>query len=253
MEDSAFGSALAIGFVAVLALLALRSRSLEMPFALLHGATLVAFAAGAIGARLAWVILVDREIDPATIGDYSRGTMVYGFLIAAGLAASVVARASGVSASRLLDACAPAWVLMQISGRIGCHFAGCCYGQRPLGTTASLLSHLGLDRHPTQLYEAAALVVLAVVLSLLARRRLRSGVVALAYVLLYGAIRFPLEFLRADHRGAILDGALSTSQAVALVSMAFAAAALLRARIAPSRSPCTTHWHLLTETRGKSS
>ena len=56
-----------------------------------------------------------------------------------------------------------------------------------------------LPVHPTQLYEAAALAVLCVAL-LLARRLLRvPGQLFLTFALAYAALRFAVEFLRADN------------------------------------------------------
>ncbi|MBZ5621000.1 MAG: prolipoprotein diacylglyceryl transferase [Acidobacteriia bacterium] len=83
-------------------------------------------------------------------------------------------------------------------GRVGCFFAGCCYG-RLLGV------HF---RHPTQLYEAAFLLVLAAVVACIQRRHFMSGL--RLYLFAYPTFRFFIEFLRADERGSFYG--LSTSQ-----------------------------------------
>jgi phosphatidylglycerol:prolipoprotein diacylglycerol transferase len=77
--------------------------------------------------------------------------------------------------------------------------------------------------HPTQLYEAAGCLLIAWVLrSVVAPRKRRDGQVMLAFLGLYAVLRFALEYLRDDDRGAFYG--VSTSQwisAIALVGVAF--------------------------------
>ncbi|MGN1095244.1 MAG: prolipoprotein diacylglyceryl transferase [Eubacteriales bacterium] len=95
-------------------------------------------------------------------------------------------------------------------GRIGCFFAGCCYGKATdsfLGVKFPGLSHAV---HPTQLYEALFLFILFGVLSyLLLKKRFKYNMSL--YLVAYGVFRFLIEFLRGDDRGKLL-GALSPSQ-----------------------------------------
>lgn len=90
-------------------------------------------------------------------------------------------------------------------GRVGCFLAGCCYGTKttlPWG----VFMH-GLIRHPVQLYEALGLVILALCLML---KRKMKGWLAF-YLVGYGALRWSLEWLRADEIRGIWGG-MSTSQ-----------------------------------------
>jgi phosphatidylglycerol:prolipoprotein diacylglycerol transferase len=81
--------------------------------------------------------------------------------------------------------------------------------------------------HPSQIYESAAAFLIFLLLLWLAPRKRFHGQVALAYVLLYSAVRFALEFLRGDpDRGSWLRGALSTSQLIA-IGLVLAAGLLL--------------------------
>ena len=103
-------------------------------------------------------------------------------------------------------------------GRLGCFLAGCCFGTQ---TDLPWAVHLhGFDRHPVQLYEAAGLAGLALVL------KNRKNLLA-EYLVGYGALRLLVEFFRGDEiRGAILG--LSTSQWIALPMILVGAIIFLR-------------------------
>jgi len=124
----------------------------------------------------------------------------------------------------IADLAAPALVLAQAVGRLGCLSAGCCYGRACALPFAVTFHHPGgmapLERplHPTQAYHAAANGLLFVVLWQSARRRPVPGLVAGLYLLLYPVGRFIIEFFRGDPRGSWLG--LSTSQWVSLAVFA---------------------------------
>ena len=68
---------------------------------------------------------------------------------------------------------------------------------------------------PTQLFEAAALLILFAVLMVLWRiKQSRHGLITGAYMIGYAAIRFSLEYLRGDPRAAV--GPFSISQTISL-------------------------------------
>ena len=82
-----------------------------------------------------------------------------------------------------------------------------------------------LPVHPTQLYEAVGCLAIAALLSLCCTPRKRfDGQVCCVPRASTRALRFGLEFLRADDRGALLG--LSTSQLIGLVVVAVACAAV---------------------------
>lgn len=97
-------------------------------------------------------------------------------------------------------------------GRVGCFFAGCCYGKQTdsiFGVTFPEKTSLG-KVHPTMLYEAVFLFLLFLLCSfLLFKFRFRHNMSV--YLVGYGAFRFGIEFLRNDHRGTFI-GSLSPSQ-----------------------------------------
>lgn len=117
-------------------------------------------------------------------------------------------------------------------GRMGCLLAGCCFGKPwnsgwalvfPPGSPASEWQEKAgliestyepsLPVHPTQIYESAASLAIALFLSLYLHERKRyDGHVFLAFVALYAGARALLEFWRSDDRGGLVG--LSTSQLI---------------------------------------
>jgi len=124
----------------------------------------------------------------------------------------------------ILDVAAPGLVLAQAVGRFGCLSAGCCYGRACSGALGivftSPLSHAPLHQplYPTQLFHAAADLFIFATLVFLARKTTRQGVVTVAYLLLYGILRFTVEFWRGDPRG--FFAGLSTSQWISILLVA---------------------------------
>jgi phosphatidylglycerol---prolipoprotein diacylglyceryl transferase len=112
--------------------------------------------------------------------------------------------------------------------RLGCFFSGCCHGvptNCPLGIPLSSElvepSCRGVPLHPTQLYEAAGLLLLFPLLWRLWPRRSFDGQVVLLFFLVYAVLRGIIETVRGDSvRGFVLDGWLTTSQFVLLLLFA---------------------------------
>jgi phosphatidylglycerol:prolipoprotein diacylglycerol transferase len=154
-------------------------------------------------------------------GGASGARALYGALVlgvAAGIAYALAAR---LVLGPVGDAFAPSMALGVAIGRVGCLFAGCCYG-----TPCDLpWAHGG--RHPVPLYESAgSLLVLAFVLVARGRRRV-AGEAFLAFGTGYSLLRFGLDFLRGDSPR-VANG-LTVSQWIALAALA-ACAALFVAR-----------------------
>lgn len=122
-------------------------------------------------------------------------------------------------------------------GRIGCFFAGCCYGKPTDSFLGVKFPELPERVHPTQLYEAAFLFALfGVLLYLLMKGKGRHNFPI--YLIAYGIFRFLLEFVRDDPRGKLL-GVLTPSQVWSLV-MVIAGAALIYMRTRPALGDAET-------------
>ncbi|MBI5015739.1 MAG: prolipoprotein diacylglyceryl transferase [Deltaproteobacteria bacterium] len=177
-----------------------------------------------LGARLFFVLLEWRYFaaNPGQILALWKGGLVfYGGFIGAALAAVWFVRRHHLPLWDTADAIAPGLVLGQALGRVGCFFAGCCYGAEchlPWAVTFTnprSLARLGVPLHPTQLYEsAAAFALFAILYGVVGRRRRFEGQVFGAYLTAYPALRFTVEIFRDDPRGSL--GPLSTSQALGI-------------------------------------
>lgn len=98
-------------------------------------------------------------------------------------------------------------------GRLGCFFAGCCYGKE--ADWGIKFETTSVPVIPTQLFECIFLAVLAGVMALLYFKfkfNCNFGVYAIAY----GVWRFIIEFFRDDDRGGFIPG-LTPSQFWAII------------------------------------
>ena len=124
-----------------------------------------------------------------------------------------------------LSSITPAIPLAHAFGRIGCFFAGCCYG-KPVGWGIAMQQIPDVPRIPIQLIEAGCLLVIFTGLLLLQRRRAHAPALRI-YLISYAVCRFALEFFRGDELRGIWLGR-STSQWISLaIILYFALAALL--------------------------
>ena len=121
------------------------------------------------------------------------------------------------------DLAAPGIALGYAVGRMGCFFAGCCYGSPCSGdlcitfSDTHSLAPLGVALYPTQLFEAGGELVNFVILFTLYRVRKFDGQIFWLYPVLYSILRFVVEFFRGDtERGLFFGGAISTSQIVSI-------------------------------------
>ena len=119
-----------------------------------------------------------------------------------------------------------------IFGRVGCFFAGCCYGIEMEDGIAGRVLASGAKEHierlPVQLIEAGVLLVLSLVLFFLFMKNILRGRLVFMYLVLYSVARFILEFFRGDEiRGAFLW--FSTSQWISILTILWAGGYLLYA------------------------
>ena len=159
---------------------------------------------GLIGAKLLWTIEHHGE-DQLLALLLSRGGMSWfgGFIggVGAGLA---VIHWQRLPIVRVLAAAAPAMAIGQAIGRVGCFLVGDDYG-RPTDLPWGVAFPKGLPPvdvpvHPTQLYECFALIVVFVLLLRWRRQGVTDAQVIGRYLLLAGAIRFAIEFVRVNVR-----------------------------------------------------
>lgn len=96
-----------------------------------------------------------------------------------------------------IDRMIPPMVLGQAVIRLGCFLQGCCYGRITTLPWGISYPDETVRRHPTQLYEMAALLgIFAVMMWTERKGQGRTPPHLLTYGLLYGAFRLGTDFLR---------------------------------------------------------
>ena len=182
-----------------------------------------------IGAKLL-LFLTDAQMfisNPRELLTLARsGGVFYGGLILAVIVALLYIRKVGLPLWTTCDVFAPGIALGHVVGRMGCFFAGCCWG-KPTDvawaitftdpyTNANIGTPLNVPLHPTQIYEAGAEgLILLLLLATESKGRPYPGRTFWSYMLLYAISRFVIEFYRNDPRGSVLM--FSTSQFISLV------------------------------------
>lgn len=150
---------------------------------------------------------------------FSGGFVCYGSVLFIIMFVIWYARKQQLNIYGFLDIVATAAVIPQITGRLGCFFAGCCYGKPTHGDWGVLFPNAATHVHPTQLYETGLMSMVFICLLLATRYKKFNGQVFLLYVFAYSAIRFSLEFIRGDFRGMLFNGMLSHSQVIAIAAL----------------------------------
>jgi len=193
---------------------------------------------GIVGARL-WLLFdgwADFIRDPARFFFTGGGFVFYGGLVGGALAVTLVFWRAGIPWLRGADAVAPAIVLGQAIGRIGCQVAG--DGDWGVETTlpwgmAYPYAVVGWDKppgvhvHPTPIYESVAYFAIFAFLWRLRGRPAPDGHVFFWYLLLSGTARFLVEFVRTNHPVAF---GLTEAQLMSLVLAVVGGSALIAQR-----------------------
>ena len=200
-EVTTFGLLVAIGVLTGIWILSRELEYSNLPSDAVDAA-LAGVLGGLIGAKVVWSVEF-RDDGPFLSLLLSRGGLSWfgGFLggVGAGL---WFLRRRRIPIMAALSAAAPALAIGHAIGRIGCFLVGDDYG-RPTNLPWGVPFPRGLPPttvpvHPTQLYETAGLVVIAWLLIRWRRERLVDAIVFGRYLLLAGALRFLIEFIRVN-------------------------------------------------------
>lgn len=247
-----YGLLVALSFIVGLWVMARLAASDGLDRQRVYDLGLWVLVASLVGSKLLMIATEWEEKYRGNLGaiftlDFLRSNGVfYGGFLGAVLASVVVMRLYKMPWWRTADAFAPGIAIGHFIGRLGCFSAGCCWGKPTaawcgvhftekgnettgvptiVGQLQEPAQHIWAEKlgsltapiklHPTQLYEAAALLVIFALLLWMFRRRRFYGQVVLAYAMLYSVARFVIEFWRDDPRGDVLG--LSTSQFIAIL------------------------------------
>lgn len=197
-----------------------------------------AIGLGLIGAKLLYIFVsygIGNAITQIAAGDFSvfseGGLVFYGGLIGGMLGAVLGAWFTHDDLAVYCDMLVPCIPLGHAFGRLGCFFAGCCYGMPYDGICSLTFPAVGIDypTFPVQLLEMILNVGISVLLILYAQRKPKRYHVLYLYMLMYSVVRFGLEFVRGDMVRGIANG-LSTSQWISIALFAGALVLMLPRR-----------------------
>jgi phosphatidylglycerol:prolipoprotein diacylglycerol transferase len=190
-----------------------------------------ALLAGLAGAKLLWVYEHFGEDRTLSLLLSRGGLSWFGGLVAGLLVGIGYFVWRGYRPVPVLAAATPGLAAGHAIGRIGCFLVGDDYG-RPTSLPWGVAFPEGLPPtavrvHPTQIYEALGLALLAILLLRWRRRGVSDRTVLGGYLLAAGLLRFAIEFLRIDVR--VVAG-LSVAHLGAIVMAATGVVVLARGK-----------------------
>lgn len=232
-EVHVWGLLVTIGIMAGLWLATRLAEKSEFTAEMLQDYVLYGAITGILGARawevaFSWSEYATNPVKALLL--WQGGLSIQGAVVANVLLAWWYFRRKGLSFRRFADIGAPALILGQAIGRIGCFLNGDAYG-KPTDAWYGVVYQPGTPAFqawgatplvPAELMEAGLDLLILAVLLYIFRRKKFDGQVTLAYFILYSLARFGLEFLRTD---SLMIGGFKAAQITALAT-ALAAAIL---------------------------
>lgn len=217
VEIYMYGLMIALGILACFGVLFYFSKKRELKKELVD----FIFMAGAISIAVGFLFAALFQATYNYIENPSAGFKFGGITFIGGLIGGVIAFIVsyfifGKKYGKLWDITeiAPCCILIAHGfGRLGCFFAGCCYGKitdSSLGMVFGPHVEGGQAVYPTNLYEAIFLFLMFGVVTYLYLTKKSKHNLAI-YLISYGIFRFLIEYMRGDHRGELVTG-ISPSQ-----------------------------------------
>lgn len=231
-----YGVLLAVGLMLALVVAAKLAARDGLPRERIYDLGLWTIIGGLLGSKIL-MFFTEENVNIFSLDFLRSGGVYYGGFLGGIFALVILIRFYKLSFWKVADAFAPGVALGQVFGRQGCFAAGCCWGKptdSAFGVHFTEQAHeftgvpiytddgvAPLHLHPTQLYESLAMIVVFFILIYLHKKKRFDGQVLIAYGIIYGIVRFTIEFFRDDPRGDILGltslTGLSTSQMISLL------------------------------------
>ncbi|EKD51454.1 MAG: hypothetical protein ACD_62C00248G0001 [uncultured bacterium] len=230
-----YGLMIALAFLLGLVWVKYESRRMGLDEAKMIDFVFYLMIAGLVGSRLFYIFdsVPDFWSDPLVLFRVWQGGLVFqGGVIGSVVVAIWLTKKYKLRFFQTADVFAPALSLGHGLGRVGCFFAGCCFGKQcpvdfPLGITFPPIPN-GIAPHdvplyPTQLTEVVCELIIFTILFIFRKKKKFDGSVFLLYVMLYSVLRYFIEFFRGDiSRGFVIEPYLSNGQFVGLISIGLA-------------------------------
>ncbi len=207
-----YGFFLAVGFFVALQLVLKQTKKVGIDKKVIYDLAFYVLISAILGSRIVHVLFDFGEYinTPWRIFYFWEGGLFFhGGLLAGIFVAIIYIRKKKLNLRQFADWVAPGLAIGYFFGRIGCFFAGCCYGKethlpwRVVFRHLQSLAPLETPLHPTQLYSALVNFILFLYLWQRKNKPHYPGEIFWQYLIGYSGTRFIIEFLRADERGVI--------------------------------------------------
>lgn len=172
-----------------------------------------------IGARLYFVIFSDQAYTFWEVFKIWEGGMaIYGGVIGGAIGVILYCLIHKKNFFDVADVAVVGLILGQAIGRIGCYFAGCCYGIAvtnealmwfPFSTQINGVWHLS-----TFFYESFCNFIIFIVFVNIIKKVKTKGVMMSLYLMLYGSVRCIIETFRGD---SLYIGTIKVSQLLSAI------------------------------------
>ncbi|HYL97456.1 MAG TPA: prolipoprotein diacylglyceryl transferase [Blastocatellia bacterium] len=225
---STYGLLLAIAFITALYVIARLAERDGLPKNRIYDLGLYILASALIGAKVLMIFTEPEDFgnikEIFSLDFWRSGGVYFGGFIIALIVSVFLMRRWHLPWRKTADAFAPGIAIGHAIGRLGCFSAGCCWGKPTtsfIGIKFTEKAHeltgvpISSALVPTQLIEAAANLLIFIILLAVRKKRVFDGQVIFAYGALYSVVRFTVEFWRDDPRGSVLG--ISTSQFISLI------------------------------------
>ena len=222
LNISFYGLIIAVGMVLGIVVACLICKKKNIDVSMPMDLALFALPCAIVGARLYYCIFngVDSFVQIFEI--WKGGMAIYGGVIGGFLGILLCCKIKKYSLLQACDIAAPCLILGQAIGRIGCYFAGCCYGIEatnpnmqvfPISVQIDGVWHLA-----TFFYESLLDLIGFIILLIITFKSQKKGNVTAGYFVTYGLIRVVLEQFR-DPAESLMLGAtgIKVSQLLSLI------------------------------------
>lgn len=222
-----YGMMIGIGLVTAILFFMRRCKNRGYNEEIAFNLAIISSISGIIGAKLFYIIIELPQFlkNPGVMfKEFGAGFVVYGGIIFGILAAVWYTRIKKWPFLKIFDIAVPLIAMAQGFGRIGCFFAGCCYGRETSSFIGvefnnSPYAPHGIHIIPTQLISSLGdFAIFGALLWFDNRKKRRDGQTGALYLILYSIGRFIIEIFRDDPRGTIFS-IFSTSQFICIFTL----------------------------------
>lgn len=223
-----YGALVAVAFIVALSLASRFARQRGLASEKIVNLGVYCALVGMLGAKILMVVM-DPEFrqhpnEIFTLETLQSAGIFFGGFILAAVFAVFYMKGQELPVRGTCDIFAPGVAIGHGIGRLGCFAAGCCWGKPthlPWAVTftskeATTGVPLNVPLHPTQLYEAFAEAIICLILIRVLQRPHSDGQVIGMWGVLYGLVRFGVEFLRVHDASNPFGGPLVLEQWIAL-------------------------------------